>query len=92
MHGTHLNKGRAFHIGDNNMHSQTAAGGWMEAPAVEGSSWSSFWVQRVEAKQTGCMCTNPAPSAPPPITGAPLKRHNYLGRNPSFIRTNPQLA
>lgn len=41
-----------------------------EAPALGNSSWSSFWVQRAEAKQADRMCTNPVSSPTPPTTGA----------------------
>lgn len=45
-----------------------------EAPALGNSSWSSFWVQRAEAKRADRMCTNPVSSPTPPTTGASLKR------------------
>lgn len=49
-----------------------------EAPALDNSSWSSFWVQRAEAKRADRMCTNPVSSPTPPTTGALWREREKL--------------
>lgn len=68
-----------------------------EAPALGSSSWSSFWVQRAEAKQADCMCTNPVSSPTPPTTGALWRgREKLFGEEPELYKghygPSPQLV
>lgn len=68
-----------------------------EAPALSNSSWSSFWVQRAEAKQADRMCTNPASSPTPPTTGALWRgREKLFGEEPELYKghygPSPQLV
>lgn len=58
-----------------------------EAPALGSSSWSSFWVQRAEAKQADRMCTNPVSSPTPPTTGALWRgREKLFGEEPELYK------
>lgn len=68
-----------------------------EAPALGNSSWSSFWVQRAEAKQADRMCTNPVSSPTPPTTGALWRgREKLFGEEPELYKghygPSPQLV